>query len=243
MNEVISINGMNIQIKEYQGQRVVTFRDIDEIHGRADGTARRNYYKNQDRFIDGKDFFVRNSYEAKSEYGIVSPNGLTLITESGYLMLVKSLTDDLSWTVQRQLVDTYFRVKTDPMLDLIKNDPIMQLRYSQLQMEERIKANESKTQLIESRLNSIDGIDIQGDDQQKLNQMIRKYAFQQGLFYNKAWSEFKKAFNLAYRTNIELLIENYKKKHHIKSLTVPAYLKYADKLQDAVRVADKMLNQ
>ncbi|HNQ43870.1 MAG TPA: hypothetical protein PKI59_05545 [Candidatus Cloacimonadota bacterium] len=30
-------------------------------------------------------------------------------TESGYLMLVKSLTDDLSWAVQRELVNSYFR--------------------------------------------------------------------------------------------------------------------------------------
>lgn len=36
---------------------------------------------------------------------------LTLITESGYLMLVKSFTDDLSWQIQRQLVKLYFRVK------------------------------------------------------------------------------------------------------------------------------------
>mgnify|MGYP001623778949 FL=1 len=36
-------------------------------------------------------------------------NEITLISESGYLMLVKSFTDDLAWTVQRQLVDSYFR--------------------------------------------------------------------------------------------------------------------------------------
>lgn len=34
---------------------------------------------------------------------------ITLITESGYLMLVKSFTDDLAWDVQRQLVNSYFR--------------------------------------------------------------------------------------------------------------------------------------
>ena len=32
-----------------------------------------------------------------------------VVTESGYLMLVKSFTDDLAWQVQRQLVNTYFR--------------------------------------------------------------------------------------------------------------------------------------
>ena len=51
------------------------------------------------------------SYEAQAEYGITAPNGLTLITESGYLMLVKSFTDDLAWDVQRQLVKRYFAQK------------------------------------------------------------------------------------------------------------------------------------
>jgi hypothetical protein len=239
----LTINNKDIQIKEYQGQRVVTFRDIDEIHERPDGTARRNYYKNQSKFIEGKDFIVRNSYEAKTEVGITCPNGLTLVTESGYLMLVKSLTDDLSWEVQRKLVDTYFRVKKDPMLEMMMKDPIMAMRYQQIQMEERIQKAESKTQLIETRLNNIDAIDLHGDDQQKLNAMVRKYAFQKGFLYNRAWADFKQAFNTSYHTNLELLMENYKKKNHIKNLTLPAYLKYADKLQDAVRVADKMLNR
>ncbi|MBH8022117.1 hypothetical protein I6C29_21100, partial [Clostridioides difficile] len=38
---------------------------------------------------------------------------LILLTETGYLMLVKSFTDDLAWKVQRQLVNSYFRVKEE----------------------------------------------------------------------------------------------------------------------------------
>lgn len=41
--------------------------------------------------------------------GVTAPNGLILMTEAGYLMLVKSFTDDLAWSVQRQLVNGYFR--------------------------------------------------------------------------------------------------------------------------------------
>lgn len=109
----IAIGNTNVAIKEYKGQRVVTFKDIDTVHGRPDGTARRNFNRNKEHFIEGEDFFVRNSYEAKKEYSATAPNGLTLLTESGYLMLVKSFTDDLSWNVQRELVNTYFRVKQE----------------------------------------------------------------------------------------------------------------------------------
>lgn len=59
---------------------------------------------------------MRNSSEAQNEFGITAPNGLVLMTEQGYLMLVKSFTDDLAWEVQRQLVNTYFKAS-----DFMKN--------------------------------------------------------------------------------------------------------------------------
>jgi len=98
-------------VKDYRNQRVITLKEVDTLHCRVDGTARRNFNDNRKHFIEGEDFFVRNSYEAKTEFGITAPNGLTLLTESGYLMLVKSFTDDLAWQVQRQLVKHYFRGK------------------------------------------------------------------------------------------------------------------------------------
>ena len=104
----ITIRGHQMPIIEYQGQRVVTLTMIDKVHERADGTARRNFNEHRLRFIESEDFFVRNSYEAR-QMGTNAPNGLTLLTESGYLMLIKSLTDDLAWDVQRQLVRSYFR--------------------------------------------------------------------------------------------------------------------------------------
>lgn len=109
MSELIHIGNSDIAIKEYKGKRVVTFKDIDAVHERPDGTARRNFNTNKQHFIEGEDYFVRNSSEAKTEFDIVAPNGLVLVTESGYLMLVKSFTDDLAWQVQRQLVNAYFR--------------------------------------------------------------------------------------------------------------------------------------
>lgn len=113
MSELIKINNQQLPIKEYNGQRVVTLKEIDTVHGRTSGTARRSFNVNKKRFIEGIDYFVRNSYEARNEYGIAAPNGLVLITESGYLMLAKSFTDDLAWQVQRELVTSYFRSKTE----------------------------------------------------------------------------------------------------------------------------------
>lgn len=123
MNGIIKIEDTEIQIREYNGQRVVTFKDIDTVHQRSDGTASRNFRKNKKHFIDGIDYIRRNSSEAKKEYGIIAPNGIILMTESGYLMIVKSFTDDLSWEIQRQLVNGYFKVKEYDNLSLNNDIP------------------------------------------------------------------------------------------------------------------------
>ncbi|MBE7729438.1 ORF6N domain-containing protein [Komagataeibacter sp. FXV3] len=114
----VTINGRPVSILEYLGQRVVTLAMIDDLHGRPKDTARKRFNENKRRFVEGEDYFVRNPDEAR-ELGFTAPNGLTLLTESGYLMLVKSFTDDLAWTVQRELVTGYFRAPRQP--DLPRN--------------------------------------------------------------------------------------------------------------------------
>ncbi len=121
MNEIEKINNTELAVKVYQNQRVVTFKDIDTVHERPEGTANKRFIDNKKRFIEGEDFFtVSNSEIRKSRIISISDNDYmdkTLITESGYLMLVKSFTDDLAWDVQRQLVKNYFR---KPVLKLPK---------------------------------------------------------------------------------------------------------------------------
>lgn len=110
----IMICNSPISIKEYKGQRVLTFKDIDTVHGRPDGTASRNFKNNRSRFIEGEDYYIVKPSDVQTDeirLSEINNRGTTLLTESGYLMLVKSFTDDLAWDVQRQLVNTYFRAK------------------------------------------------------------------------------------------------------------------------------------
>lgn len=118
--ELQKIGSHEITVKTYNAQRVVTFKDIDTVHERPDGTARKRFSDNRDRFVEGVDYFVvtpqmleniEMSEKRTLENIIMSNRGTALITETGYLMLVKSFTDDLAWDVQRKLVDSYFRVK------------------------------------------------------------------------------------------------------------------------------------
>lgn len=108
---VISNEVHEVTVKEFKGQRVVTLKDVDNLHRRPSGTARRTYKANSKFMTEGEDYFVRNTYEAFQDYGVKAPNGLILLTESGYLLLVKTFTDNLAWMVQKQLINAYFKIK------------------------------------------------------------------------------------------------------------------------------------
>lgn len=115
----VTISGVDITPKVYNGQRVVTFKDIDAVHHRPEGTARKRFNDNKFRFLPGVDFFVSSEASEIRTLGIERPQGgypasVTLVTERGYLKLVKSFTDDLAWRVQDELIDGYFAAKQQP---------------------------------------------------------------------------------------------------------------------------------
>lgn len=113
-NQVVKIGNAEISLVSYKGQPVVTFAMIDKVHQRPDDTASRNFKYNRDRFVPEKHFYMID-YSQKDEFqpfGISVPHrGLTMITERGYLLLVKTFSDDLAWQIQEQLIDSYFRAK------------------------------------------------------------------------------------------------------------------------------------
>lgn len=113
---LVEINNIAIGIKEYEGKRVITFKDIDRVHERPDGTARNAFKRHRQRFIEDEDYYhvTRNiPLDVRRPLGLeaIPPRGIMLITESGYLMISKVFDDDIAWDVQRKLVNSYFRVK------------------------------------------------------------------------------------------------------------------------------------
>lgn len=186
MSNLVKINNTELGIKEFNGQRVITFKDIDRVHNRPDGTARNAFNRNRKRLIKNEDYFIitpktlentelhtKRSIETGQNIAIgisqVSPRGTTFVTESGYLMIAKVFDDDLAWQVQRQLVNTYFKVKeivsttiydtppitpvistlADTMNTLITNINVMQHDISDL------KQSQQNRYLLETRYPSV----------------------------------------------------------------------------------------
>lgn len=136
-------NEVEIPYLTYNGQAVLTFAMIDKVHNRVDGTAKRNFASNRQRFIDSEDYFYVTDPKGLDEFRTSHPGilkdattAITLITESGYLMLVKSFTDDLSWQIQRQLVKLYFRIKE--AVEQPQPEPIPTLTCAQWQVIESL---------------------------------------------------------------------------------------------------------
>ena len=159
MNELIHIGNSDISIKEYKGQRFVTLKDVDMVHERPGGTAKRNFNTNKKRFIEGVDFFLVSSDEIRTSHIFPISNNdymdKILLTEQGYLMLVKSFTDDLAWDVQRQLVNGYFKVRK------LANDLSPQLQLFQQMFEavaEQERTAREAKELAERAIETTDNI-------------------------------------------------------------------------------------
>lgn len=200
MKELQCINSTEIEIKEYGGQRVVTFRDIDAVHGRPDGTARKRFNDNRDRFVAGEDYFTLNQPSEIRTLGIERPQGglpenLTLITESGYLMLVKSFTDDLAWKVQRELVNSYFRGKDrKPPAPLTPAEQLLAQASLLVEQEKRLAAVEQKQRQMGSAVKSaFETLAAPAADrdqwQEEMNRKIRQMCLENGLNYQTTIGE------------------------------------------------------
>jgi prophage antirepressor-like protein len=103
--------------------------------------------------------------------------------------------------------------------------------------EKRLAQLEDKTAIINHRIDNLDLTNIEGTPRQRLVKMVQRYANQSGITYSAAWHEFTSAYNTAYRTNLKARINRYSSK-----MSTPEYLDGVGEIEDAIRVADKMLN-
>lgn len=165
------INGHTIEVKEYNGKRVITFKDIDEVHERKSGTARKRFNDNKQWFVEGEDYFRISASVFRTLIGEMNEKHQTdvvLVTESGYLMIIKSFHDDLSWRLQRILVNSYFKAKEmqsenyddlSPMLRMFIQQE-RQMKAMQTEIEDtkaQLEITQTENQKHSERLNTIDG--------------------------------------------------------------------------------------
>ena len=129
---------------------------------------------------------------------------------------------------------------------------ILQHSINQLvEQERKLKAIEAqqgeqvkRLDIIDSRLEVLNGVHIEGTGRDRLNAMVRAYVVKKGISYAEGWKNFKKAYNYAFRTRLGVLLTNYANKNNLKSKpTIPRFLERTNRLDEGLRVAEKMLNE
>jgi hypothetical protein len=238
-----------LQVIEHQNQRVLTTAQLAEAYGTDEKRISENYTRNQERYTEGKHYFylegdgVREFLQSANcgIQNISKIRTLYLWTEKGAWLHAKSLNTDRAWEAYEALVDDYYRIKQQ--LPATLEDLIILQAKSVKELKNRVALIEEKATAAHHRIDNIDALDTIGDHQQRLNAMIRRLAHQEGLSFSGAWKSFRGAFNLAFRTNITMLVENYRMRHNLGKITVPQYLSLTGKLEDGIRVADKLLNR
>ena len=129
---------------------------------------------------------------------------------------------------------------------------ILQHSINQLvEQERKLKALEAqqgeqvkRLDIIDSRLEVLNGVHIEGTGRDRLNAMVRAYVVKKGISYAEGWKDFKKAYNRAFHTCLGALLTNYTNKNNLKSKpTIPRFLERTSRLDEGLRVAEKMLNE
>lgn len=247
MNDLIKINNTDIMVKEYKGQRVITLRDIDDVHGRVPGTAGRNFASNKERFIEEVDYF-HLSYEEVNSTKFVelpSPNGLTVITESGYLMLVKSFTDDLAWRVQRELVKGYFRAKEfgdtvkelSPQLQLLIN-----MELEQKKLQQAINETKQETAAVKQELQGVRDVIavVPGENWRKETNGLLNKVCKRLNDYKTPKDNIYRALEERAKCKLKTRLENLKQRALINGMSGSKVedLNYLDVIADDVRLKE-----
>ena len=67
-NQIVKINNTDLSVKEFNGQRVVTFKDIDMLHERVEGTAKRNFSDNKKHFVKNVDYYELSKNDVGTDF-------------------------------------------------------------------------------------------------------------------------------------------------------------------------------
>ena len=242
-NNKILINGIEIETKEYKGQRVITSYDVAKLHEREVNDVTKNFNNNRDKFILNEDYFLINKNdisERKISVQEFIPNNvkeIPIFTESGYLMLVKSFTDDLSWKIQRMLVKSYFIVVTTGQIQpkqLTKIEALQMALETELENERLRIENEAQREIIKG---------LNGDLQPyQIEDIINRVVRVGGGNYGSKFNEIYRVFKEHYHIDLKARMKNYNKtvrpKNRFKS--VLSYAIANDYGKDLLKVVTRL---
>lgn len=241
-NNKILINGVEIETKEYKGQRVITSYDVAKLHEREVNDVTKNFNNNRDKFILNEDYFLINKNdisERKISVQEFIPNNvkeIPIFTESGYLMLVKSFTDDLSWKIQRMLVKSYFIVTTGQIQpkQLTKIEALKMALETELENERLRIENEAQREIIKGLNGDLQPYQIEDI----INRVVRVGGGNYGSKFNEIYRVFKEHYHIDLKARMKNYNNTVRPKNRFKS--VLSYAIANDYGKDLLKVVTRL---
>ena len=241
-NNKILINGVEIETKEYKGQRVITSYDVAKLHEREVNDVTKNFNNNRDKFILNEDYFLINKNdisERKISVQEFIPNNvkeIPIFTESGYLMLVKSFTDDLSWKIQRMLVKSYFIVITGQIQpnQLTKIEALQMALETELENERLRIENEAQREIIKGLNGDLQPYQIEDI----INRVVRVGGGNYGSKFNEIYMVFKEHYHIDLKARMNNYNKTVRAKNRFKS--VLSYAIANDYGKDLLKVVTRL---
>jgi Rha family phage regulatory protein len=192
-------------------------------------------------------------YETDYTAGTGKHYKMYLMNRDGFTLLAMGFTGKqaLEWKLK------YIKAFNDMEAELkAKQEPKSQIDIlvesaKALQRQERGLARLKLTQeehaeslrIVSSRVDTLNCVCTEGTKRQKLVAMINAYSNKHGLTYREGWHRFKQAYNFAFHTSLGNSISFYMKDKGLKKKpSVPDFLEKKELLDDAMRIADKLLN-
>lgn len=154
MDNKISIFEKEIEIKEYNNERVVTAWDIAQLHERDTREIVQNFNNVKDKMILNEDYFTISRNDMSKSKILIQhfiPNNvkeIVLFTQLGYMLLTKTFKDDFSWKIQRELVKAYFKLKE--LKDRVESGELKIVQNNNNSSEE-INQLEAKSKYLEAQ--------------------------------------------------------------------------------------------
>lgn len=242
---------------DYNGVRVLTTEQLAQAYECDTDNIKRNFSNNKDHFKEGKHFFKLEGENLKAfknevkNFPLVGKKAscLYLWTRRGASRHCKMLGTEKAWEMYDNLEENYFnppqkKMTAAEILSGMAEELVKQERRT-ARLEMRQERSEENLKILHSRMDTFNGVGTDEDKRQKLNSMIRAFSLKAGVRFDEGWRNFIRAYNTAFHANVNLLITKYMEKNHIqkkKRPTTPEYFERAGLLDDALAVADKLLN-
>ena len=241
-NNKILINGIEIETKEYKGQRVITTYDVAKLHKRDVKRVNEQFERNINKFVAGKDYFVIERDEIlKSQFATLEKlppnlNEMALFTERGYLKLTKAFRDELSWKIQDMLIESYFIVVTGQ----VQPKQFTKIELLQMQIESEL---ENERLRIENKAQREIIKGLNGDLQPyQIEDIINRVVRVGGGNYGSKFNEIYRLFKEHYHIDLKARMKNYNKtvrpKNRFKSVLSYAIANDYDK--DLLKVVTRL---